>query len=102
MNEDKSDKISIFPSGLSAVVQKTVIRGEFPALVVVHDDEDDWLVGDGVNDPNEDDACGLYHMDHVVALDETIQEAAGLGVGFAAARDSAGDPWVVSKWEYSD
>jgi hypothetical protein len=91
-----------FPSGVVAVVQKTVIRGELPALVVVHDDEDDWLVGDGVNDPNEDGACGLYHMDHVVTLDSTIQDVASLNIGHAATRISVDDPWVVEKWEYPD
>jgi hypothetical protein len=43
-----------------AVVQRTVARGELPALVVVHDAEDYWLVGDGVGDPNLPDACGIY------------------------------------------
>ena len=102
VDEKGSGGVPAFPSGLVAVVQKTVIAGELPALIVIHDDEGDWLVGDGVNDPNEDGACGLYHMDHVVALDEAIQEAARLRTGYTATRDSLLDSWVFSKWEYPD
>ena len=65
MDEKGFGGVPAFPSGLVVVVQKTVIAGELPALIVIHDDEGDWPVGDGVRDPNEDGACGLYRMDHV-------------------------------------
>jgi len=51
-----------FPASLGAVVQRTVASGELPALVVIHDDENDWLVGDGVNDPDADSASIIFHI----------------------------------------
>ena len=41
-----------FPRDLGAVVQVTVLDGEMPALLVIHDSEGDRLVGDGFNDLN--------------------------------------------------
>ncbi|MET8782295.1 hypothetical protein [Streptomyces sp. NPDC004589] len=54
-----------FPEGLLAIVQRTVSDGHFPALAVIHDDEDDWLVSDDIHDPNEEEASGILHLDHV-------------------------------------
>lgn len=52
-------------SETGAVVQHTIMRGELPALVVIRDAEDFWLVGDDVNDPNVEGACALFHLAHV-------------------------------------
>ena len=41
-----------FPDSLSAVVQRTVLSGEYPAREVVHAPDGSWLIGDGVNDPH--------------------------------------------------
>jgi hypothetical protein len=83
-----------------AVVQHTVARGELPALVVIHDEEDYWLVGDGIGDPNLPDACGLYHLAHVVELDPTVAVTMALPQGYAARRDSAEEEWRVEPWNY--
>jgi hypothetical protein len=87
---------------LSGVVQRTVIAGELPALVVVHDDEGDWLIGDGVNDPNEEGACGLFHFAHIIRVDPSLAEALNLQLGYAAYRETGGSPWEISRWEYED
>jgi hypothetical protein len=91
-----------FPPGTSAIVQETVMDRRMPALVVIHDDEDDWLVGDGVNDPNVRGASGIYHIDHVVALDPSIGEVAAMPTAHWATRPSASDPWTISQFSYED
>lgn len=45
-----------FPNELGVVIQRTVLSGELPAFLVIHDADNDWCVGDGVNDPNEQGA----------------------------------------------
>lgn len=88
--------------GVAGVMQRTIINGEMPALIVVHDDEGDWLIGDGVNDPNEDGACGIYHLSQVVSLDESLAEVMNLPAGFAATRESISSAWEISPWEFDD
>lgn len=87
---------------VAGVVQKTVIYEGLPALVVVHDEDGDWLVGDGVHDPNEDGVCGVFHLAHLVQRDTTLVEAFRIPAGFAATRESAHAPWIISPWSYSD
>ncbi|WP_225836173.1 hypothetical protein [Streptomyces sp. NK08204] len=96
------DHSAVVAPGLAGVVQRTIIKGELPALIVVHDDEGDWLIGDGVNDPNEDGACGIYHLGHVVSLDASLAEVMNLPIGYAATRESKLSPWEISPWEYGD
>jgi hypothetical protein len=91
--------IAAFPAGLGAVIQHTVAGGELSALVVIHDDEGAWLVGDGINDPNLPDACGIYHLNHLVALDPSIGQAATLARGQCAVRDHGDQPWAIEPWE---
>src|SRR5690348_13073791 len=55
-----------FPASLGAVVQRTVASGERPALVVIHDDENDWIVQDGVTDPTGPGGSIIQHIAHVV------------------------------------
>jgi hypothetical protein len=54
--------------------------------LVIHDDENDWCVGDDVNDPNVDGACIIVHITHVLARDSSVAELASLPPGWAAAR----------------
>lgn len=96
---DGSGQSTSYPAG---VVQRTVIDGEMPALIVIHDDEDDWLIGDGVNDPNQDNACGVVHIGHIVDMDPSIREALDLPIGYSASRSTATSPWRVSRWQYED
>jgi hypothetical protein len=84
------------------VVQCTVVRGKLPALVVIHDEEGDWLVGDGINDPNLDGACDLICLTHIVALDATLASAATLPKGNVIRRSAADEPWTVGMWQYED
>ncbi|MGW4222919.1 hypothetical protein ACWEG1_05625 [Streptomyces bauhiniae] len=85
-----------------AIVQKTVSEGRFPALVVVHDDEGDWLVGDDTHDPNETGASHLVHLAHVLAHDPSLAALADLPLGHVATRHSAGDPWIIGTWSYEE
>lgn len=55
-----------FPANLGAVVQRTVFYGELPARDVIHDADNMWFVGDGIDHPNEPGACIVGHIHHVV------------------------------------
>jgi hypothetical protein len=91
-----------FPGDLGAVVQRTVLSGELPARLVIHDDEGDWCVGDGVNDPNVPGACVVAHMAHVLARDPSVSGLASLPPGWAAARDGPAGPWKRFPHQYPD
>lgn len=90
-----------FPDNLGAVVQNTVANGELPALIVVHDDENEWLIGDGINEPAPD-VCGIYHLRHIIEIDPTLKELVTLPIGYVAERDSKESAWSVSEWTYED
>ena len=62
----------VFPKQLGAVVQKTVLSGEEPARLVIHTQDNSWLVGDGINDPNEPGACVATHIWHVIEKDRSV------------------------------
>ncbi|MFC5664327.1 hypothetical protein ACFP3U_15205 [Kitasatospora misakiensis] len=83
-------------------MRRTVAEGRLPALVVIHDDEGDWLIGDGVNDPNLPDASGVYCIACIAEDDPSISETAGLEPGFAAHRDGPGLPWTIQPFSYED
>ena len=68
----------VFPRTLGAVVQRSVLNGEQPAREVIHADDGSWLVGDGVNDPNEPDAATVAHIWHVIELDPSVASLASL------------------------
>ncbi|MGQ5648452.1 hypothetical protein ACUJ8H_00050 [Streptomyces sp. EKR5.2] len=91
-----------FPEGLLAIVQRTVSEAQFPALTVIHDEEDDWLVCDDVHDPNEDGASTVQHLHHVLALDPSLAELVTMPPGFVAHRTSATTSWEISEWVYAD
>ncbi|MGW3107829.1 hypothetical protein [Streptomyces sp. N50] len=90
----------VFPAGLLAVVQRTVVDAEFPALTVIHDDEDDWLLCDGLHDPNADGASIVAHMDHVLTQDPSLIELADMPPGHVAERSSGETPWEIRSWAY--
>ncbi|MFF5030105.1 hypothetical protein ACFY2J_38665 [Streptomyces collinus] len=91
-----------FPQGLVAIVQRTVADGSLPALLVIHDQERDWLLADGVHDPNADGASIVCHLDHVLSLDPTVAALAGLPPGHIAERVSGDEPWSIRSWDYED
>jgi hypothetical protein len=89
-----------FPEQLGAVVQRTVLDGREPARVVIHDEDGDWLVGDGVNDPNEDGACVMACMHCVCDADQAVASLATLPVAYQAYRSDVGEPWTFSPHAY--
>ena len=84
----------IFPATLGAVVQRTVLDGREPAREVTHAADGSWLVGDGVNDPNEPDAVVVTHISHVVERNSSVAGLATLPLGHVARRNQPGDEWV--------
>jgi hypothetical protein len=84
-----------FPRHPGAVVQQTVIDGFMPALVVIHTDDNGWLIGDDVNDPNQPGAVVATHIWHAIEQNSSIETLADLPPGYQARRRWAGDPWVV-------
>ncbi|AEV83985.1 hypothetical protein ACWT_2963 [Actinoplanes sp. SE50] len=91
-----------FPERLGAVVQRTVLTGEEPARVVIHDEENDWLVGDGVNDPDLPGASVIACIATIADTDPGLAELATLPVGRIARRDEAGKPWTVDPHTWPD
>lgn len=89
-----------FPIELGAVVQRTVLEGELPALMVAHAADGSWMVGDGVNDPNQPGASIATHLHHVIDRDPSLAELASLPPGKRADRDSPRYAWTVSDFEY--
>ena len=86
-----------FPDDLPAYVQRTVLDGTRPALVVGHDADGDWYVADGVTDPAQPDAVAVAHLAHVVAHDPSIAGLATMAPGYEATRPAAGRPWLIAK-----
>jgi hypothetical protein len=84
-----------FPAELGAVVQRTVLTGERPALEVVHAPDGSWAVGDGAADPNLPGACLVTHMGHVVERNSSVAGLATMPPGHWARRDGPGQPWTV-------
>jgi hypothetical protein len=93
-----------FPDNLGAVVQRTVLSGEMPALEVIHTADNAWLVGDGVNDPNERGACVVACIWHVIEFNSSVASLARLPPGFIAWRDAPGVAWRTEEhvWPSDD
>jgi hypothetical protein len=90
-----------FPCHLGAVVQRTVFTGEEPAREVIHTQDNSWLVGDGVNDPNLPGAVVVAGLSHIADADPTIGELAALPLGHIAERAGPGSPWTISRHEWT-
>lgn len=91
-----------FPAELGVVVQKTVLSGELAALEVTHTSDNSWLVGDGVNDPNEPGACIATHISHVIESNSSIAALASLPLGYTATREAARAEWMASPHVWPD
>lgn len=92
----------VFPDDLAACVYNTVASGERPALVVVHDPEGDWIIGDGSDDPLDPDTATLVHIQHVVDADSAVTELAAMPPGKLAWRNQPTDPWTIEDFAYPD
>ena len=91
-----------FPLDLGATVQRTVLDGEMPALLVVHTVGGDWAIGDGTNDPNIPGASVATHIWHAIDRNSSITGLAHLAPGQQARRLSPHHEWVVSAEEAVD
>ncbi len=92
----------VFPKQLGAVIQRTVLRGDEPAREVVHADDGSWLVGDGVNDPNEPGASTASHIWHAIEQNSSMVELANMPPGHIAKRSGPSDPWLVAAHHWND
>jgi hypothetical protein len=84
-----------FPANLGAVVQRTVLTGERPALEVVHAPDGSWAVSDGVNDPNLPDAAVATHIHHAIERNSSITQLATMQPGQIARRSGPGEQWMI-------
>lgn len=87
----------VFPPNLGAVIQLTVLNGDEPAREVVHAEDGSWLIGDGINDPNERGAVVASHMVHAVERNSSIAELAVMPPGHTATRSGPGASWVIER-----
>jgi hypothetical protein len=85
-----------FPDSLGAVIQRTVLDGTEPAREVIHTDDNAWVVGDGVNDPNEPGAVVVAGIKHVVERNSSVAQLAALPCGQMARRKHPGQPWLIA------
>ena len=84
-----------FPAQLGAVVENRVASGEEPARVVLHDDDNEWVVlASQSADPSD---CCVHHVVHLVERDPSLAEAVPPPIGQMASRGSVDQPWVVSQ-----
>lgn len=91
-----------FPDHLGAVVQRTVLTGQQPARIVIHDEANDWLVGDGVNDPNLPGASVIACIAHVVDTDPSVASLSTLPIGHVAERGDPETPWTITVRDWPD
>jgi hypothetical protein len=62
-----------FRAALGAVIQRTVLEGSEPAREVIHTPDGSWLVGDGINDPNQPGASVDTHIRHAIARNSSVR-----------------------------
>ncbi|GAA4254006.1 hypothetical protein GCM10022255_057020 [Dactylosporangium darangshiense] len=75
-----------FPHHRGAVIRRTVLTGEEPAREVVHVEDNSWLVGDCVNDPNLPGAVVVARISPLADADPSLAELAALPLGHVAER----------------
>jgi hypothetical protein len=74
---------------------RTVMNGDEPIMLVVHDDDGDWqfLPEAGIGEDGV-----LIHLSHIVEAHPEIHELRDLPRGWGAERTSESDPWARSEW----
>ena len=93
-----------FPAELGAVIQRSVLEGREPAREVIHTEDNDWAVGDGIDDPNQPGACVVAHLLHVIERNSSVAELATLPLGHIAVRTQPGEAWSITRhrWPTGD
>lgn len=91
-----------FPRQLGAVIQRTVLCGDEPAGEVVHAEDGSWLIGDGINDPNEPGACVASHIWHAIEQNPAMVELVRMPPGHMATLAGPGDTWFVTPCHWLD
>jgi hypothetical protein len=91
-----------FPPELGAVIQRSVLEGREPARVVIHTEENDWAVGDGVGDPNLPGQSVVAHLQHAIERNPSVAALASLPEGHVATRGDPDEPWSISRHEWPD
>jgi hypothetical protein len=86
-----------FPASLGAVVQRSVLDGTLPALIVGHTSDGGWYVGDGLNDPNLPGEVVATHIGHVIERNSAVERLATLPPGYEARRGSPGEAWRIER-----
>ncbi|MGW5668334.1 hypothetical protein [Micromonospora sp. NPDC003776] len=69
--------------------------GAQPAREVIHTGDNSWIVGDGVNDPNQPGAVVVTWIRHVVERNSSVAQLASLPVGQVAYRENLGRPLLI-------
>jgi hypothetical protein len=91
-----------FPAQLGAVVQRTVLEGSEPAREVIHTDDGDWMIGDGVSDPDAPGAAIATHIWHAIERNSSIAGLARLQPGQIATRANPEDEWTIAAHEWAE
>ncbi|GAB1688598.1 hypothetical protein KRM28CT15_04010 [Krasilnikovia sp. M28-CT-15] len=69
---------------------------------MVHDDENEWIVQDGMSDPCAPGASIICHILHLTEADPAVASVASLPMGHVAWRKAADDPWTIEPWSHED
>jgi len=49
------------------------MAGEQPARLVIHSSDNDWMIGDGINDPNGPDGSIATHLGHALSWNSSLR-----------------------------
>lgn len=91
-----------FGTDVVAVVLRTVHSGAEPILEVVHAPDGAWLIGNGVDYPEDVGGYVAVHVRHLADRDNTIDELSALPLGFRAYRQRPGEKWLTEPFQYAD
>lgn len=83
------------PSNTTAFTNDRVAHEGHPVLLISHDEEGDWQLLCGSEDPGK---CLIVCLGCAFERDRTVGLVADLPVGWKAWRDSVNDPWHREPW----
>lgn len=82
------------PPNCATIVSKSVIEKREPILQVNHDEDDHgWQFLDNLSEAL-DDLC-IVGLGHILEVDPSMAELAGLKPGWQATRTHVGGEWVI-------